>query len=611
MDKNTLMRPSRNLVVIFLVAAITTNAVAAQNAPRVIAWQAPTGPGVSPPSAGCIANYTSGYWSSFTSVVLPKISGIGVVVYWDCVDDCSAMLARWNAPCATPAALTCPTRMWDGNWEDCFDWPWLDAALQDYTIGANPLFKVVLIINAETDSGEINGVTPPYVFTTPWATTVGAVNPQDVVVCQDWQGGTQGGVPSPVSGPFGSSGFGIWNTNSCAKLGSATCATCTGPCGFTNFSGFPVVYEKPILNAYQNFLLALFKHYSSQGSATGQQIAPYILYARIGMSHGGENYPICATQGPLLSCNNPPCNNGGSNSTWPGPQGQFPPSTEGWTGGLAYSDAGYLTEWPTSGDGRGYITTMLQFLNAKATFPVTIASSYGPPGKSTQFYADVEAQLAAQNSVGFGNQTLKIYDTIAAAAGEPSVDNWVANFRNYPYAPVHHLQTNSPGNGSPLASGFAISPYYITYSGGTTATVSCAPGSGCNTFCPGFIYITGNDSPLLNGVFPTVPASMCAADTVTFTLTQFPPNGTYNNGIMWGPNYWPIIMPFATQQKATSVEVWECDVDFAFGTTTTTGCGNTLTSPNSDYENAVSNTLVGIPFGTSFHIASFYNGWQF
>ncbi len=373
-----------------------------------------------------------------------------------------------------------------------------------------------------------------------------------------------------------------------------------------------MVYEQPIMNSYQNFLKAFFKHYSSLGTTTGQQIAPYILYARVGMSKGGENYAVCALNNTPPPCVpiSVPCNVGTANSTWPGPLGQFL-SIESWQSQFSYSDAGYLTQWnPLSGDGVGYMTTMLQFLNSYATFPVTIASSNGPPGHGNGMYADLEAELADQNNVGFGNQVLSIADSTLAASGNRAVDNWVANFKNYPYAPVHHLQLRSPGGGGMFAAGFAITS--IGYSSGTgLATVSCAAMSHCEIFSSASIYITGNQSPTLNGVFQTLAASG-VPDTVTFIPNQPPPGaGPYTGGNMWGPSYWPITMPFATQQKVTAVEAWECDIDFAFGTTSTSGCIITLPTPDSNYENTVVNTLLGLPSGTSFHTDTLYNGWQY
>lgn len=602
----------------------------AQGAPKVIAWQAPSGPSYSGNTSGCLPSYNADYFFGpvghtnlgFLLGVLPNISGIGVTVPWNCIDNCTVAL---DAPCATPAS-PCAAHMSDGHWEDCFNWGYLDSDLLDYVSSTNPPLippftskKIVLIIRPESDSGGVNHVTPAYVFHSAYAATKGW-NPQDLTVCPEWEGTNLSSSPVygfPPSNPS-SKDYGIWNQDRCTILpGSPDLhCSCGGPgCNFSDISGFPVVYEKPIMNSYQNFLMALFKHYSSQGSPAVQQIAPYILYSRIGLSHGGENYPICGTRGQLPSCNNPPCGTGdNNNSTWPGPQGQFVPLSGGeqWLTPLAYSDAGYLTQWPTFSDGAGYTTAMMQFLNTNATFPVTIASSYGPPGKSTQFYADLEAEFAAQNNVGFGNQVLNIYDTIRAGAGTPSVDNWVANFRNYPYAPVHHLQTQSPGNSGSFAAGFTIDHITVASGPPVTATVTCAGSASCGFFCPGDVYIVGNSNPALNGVFPTANAGTCGTASVVYTPIQPVSPGPYMSGTMWGSNYWPITMPFATQQGVTAIEVWECDVDFAFGTeTSSTVCPLGLSGPNTDYQNAVANTLLGLPAGTSFHTESFYNGWQY
>lgn len=559
-------------------------------APKVIAWQAPSGPSVT----GCLAPYNSGFWGDFTSTVLPKVSGIGVTIRWNCIDNCTSAT---DLPCATPTT-PCAGHS-TADWEECFNWADIDSDLTDYLHGTDfKSKKIVLIVRAESDSGGVNNATPQYVF---HSTYPGPQSwpLQDVSVCPDWPGDL-----AVVSGRFTDmhNDFAIWNQSGCEKvLGSTLSCSCTGPgCGFTDFSGFPVVYEKPIKNAFQNFLLAFFRHYSVQGGSSGPEIAPYILYARIGLSHGGENYPICSTRGALPSCQNPPCSTGNANSMWPGPQGQFSP-TENWMTQFAYSDAGYLTSWPV--DGTGYTTEMLQFLKQNATFPVTTASSYGPPNKNSQLYADLEAQFAQENNVGFGNQILNVADTVLAAAGMPSFDNWVANFKNYPDAPVHHLQTQAPGNNG-LASGFSID--HIDVLAGT-ATVTCAGGASCGTYCPAVVYIVGSGSPGLNGIFQTGTALQCGTANVVYTPTQHVDDGPYYGGIMWGPNYWPITMPFATQQGATAIEVWECDIDFAYGTTTTAGCNTTLT-PTNDYMNAVGDMLLGLPAWTSFHTDTLFNG---
>jgi len=592
------MTKFRNLIIQLIAITAVSILVTAQNPPKVIAWQAPTA--ISNPPTDCLAANET-YLGTFMQGILPNISGIGVSVVWGCIDNCST-----TGPCATPGQT---------GWQESFNWDYLDRDLRAYINYTNGVFsnkKIVLIVQPVNDtspnhvSSNLSAFsnTPYYVFTAAYATN-NSWPVQDVTVCGDWAGTNMSG--SPVSGNFiNPNDVGIWNQNNCDVLNPTDLhCSCPTNCNFSDFSGMPVMYENSIMKSYQNFLLALFTHYSPQGN--GFDIAPYILYARIGLTHGGENYAYCAAIGTLqLQCkgNPTPCNMGDANSTWPGPKGQF--NAEPWQGNSAFSDAGYLTQWKYNNDGAGYITAMMQFLNENATFPVTIASSYGPPGQINQLYANLEAQLAEEYNVGFGNQVENIYDTVLAGAGMAAHDNWVANFKNYPYAPVHHLQLAATNT-----VGYAIND--ITYSAGT-ATVYCS-GSGCNNFCPpngaGVIYIQGNSSPALNGVFQTL-SSCNTANQVQFTPTQVPSCGTSpcNSGTMWGASYLPITLPFAAQQNATSAEIWECDLDFTYSVMTTTGCSNSL-SADPDFMNAIANTLLGIPAWTSVHTDDFYNALQF
>lgn len=98
------------------------------------------------------------------------------------------------------------------------------------------------------------------------------------------------------------------------------------------------------------------------------------------------------------------------------------------------------------------------------------------------------------------------------------------------------------------------------------------------------------------------------------------PLGT--GGTVWAPDYWPIMLPFAVRNDATAIEVYECDLDYAFGlyippplmslqTTdwgTSNGCVPPATSgpaspvPGSDaaYQHTLADTLVGQPTSSSF-----------
>jgi hypothetical protein len=171
-----------------------------------------------------------------------------------------------------------------------------------------------------------------------------------------------------------------------------------------------------------------------------------------------------------------------------------------------------------------------------------------------------------------------------------------------------------------FAAGYLVSSSGITIammSGQNVATVNCA--SDCSSFQGAPIYISGNANPFLNGIWWTCPsADVTFTCTATSTQLQFkspvssPP--TNYGGIIWAPDYWPIVMPFAVQHNATSIEVYECDLDYAFGAypnnTTTTwvldetgltgGCAAWgLLGQDVGYQNSASDTQNGQPFATS------------
>ena len=482
--------------------------------------------------------------------------------------------------------------------------------------------------------------------------------------------------------PWQGNDFAIWNasTGSCHLLGGGTDLSCvvTTP---TEFSGFPVVYEKPIMSAYQTFLTNLALHYSASGSGYGPEIAQFLAYVRPGMASGGENNPQCNVEGnigsvqwpsssvpagyviqPVTSSNPgnyryvadgagttgasapfwcqvggcytssdgtvPRWHNVGSRpigsgtAIWPGPRGQGETTP--------YSDNGYLTTWPSvSNDGTGYVAAMMQFLvSLHTSFPWTVSSHSGPSVSSGMppqdyAYADSEALLAAQSGIGFGMQSLNTGDSQAYPAGAypTSRQDWAANFRKYPNVPVHHLQLNAPGT-TYWWPGFLIDT--ISVSGGT-ATVTCKSTTSftdCSRFFGQEIYVAGNSNISLNGIWPvqcTGAMGACPSNQLQF-LTSVATGGS--NGIVWSANYWPITMPFAMQIGASSLEVWECDLDYAFGQQTTTwvsdemsgpGCAVWGLTPGSDltYANTIQNTLIGQPGVTSVHTDAFTNTRHF
>lgn len=613
-------------------------ALASHASDLVIAFQAPD----------CSTNSTD--CQNFLMYVLPHISGIGVTVPWNHIDKCSS-----TAPCSS---------------ESSFTWSAIDDSLNAYVNAAVGLptsiktfangcangasCKIILIIQPENDSGGNNTYTPKYVFSQSWANSL-SVSPQDVSACSAWQGDPS--VPFTVgSGGWGASSFVVWNYNSCfAPTGSNLTCNCTsGSCANTDFSGFPVVYEQPIVQGYQNFLKYLSIHYSSSGSGYGPEISPYIAYVRAGMAQGGEDYPNCtmanwipqagwqasstvpggymvepahsvnagnylfmstgpgttsASLGSGFWCQTPGCytssdntvpswknvgTEGSGNSAyivWPGPKGQFGTGSEP----QKYSDNGYLSTWnsPTvgTGDGTGYIAEMTSFLaGLNASFPWTISSHTGPPGNVSNAYADSEAVLADESDIGFGMQSVSIEDPITYAIGNyPTTrEDWADNFNKFQSTtPVRHLQVEAPG--SPPGAGYRINTITVS---GTTATVNCnsATVGDCNEF-QDTIEITGSGYTTLNNTWTVLCGSSCLANTLTFTVPAGTMNGTWSGGTVWEPGYLPIVAPFADAHYSTSLEVWECILDYTYNTMTTSGCATGVTGPNLGYQNAISGVV--------------------
>jgi hypothetical protein len=320
-----------------------------------------------------------------------------------------------------------------------------------------------------------------------------------------------------------------------------------------------------------------------------------------------------------------------ANVVWPGPAGQFGSGSEP----ASFSDNGYLARWNLIGDTEpGYIASMVTFLrNLGSGFPLTISSHTGPPGDSSNAYADSEAIVASESSIGFGMQTVNVGDNQTYAAGlsagfPTSRNDWAHNFQTYP-APVHHLQMSNSGT-TFYAEGYPIGNISIA-SGSpmNRATITCQGSSGnvdCSPLYGQPIYVSGNSDDSLNGIWQVScsgTGGQCPANQLQFStnLPACSPCGT--GGTVWSPDFWPMVMPFTILRGASSVELWECSLDYAYGVQTTTwvpdesdggGCASWgVAGPDSNYQNVLTNTTMGLPPATSILAGQGWliNGWQF
>lgn len=543
----------------------------------VIDWQAPMCNQVNCAEGGTELVH----FQNLTKYILPQISGVGFSVPWSSLDDCSTRAPYTQAPC---------------NGEPNYDWAIIDNTLLSYInatvgTGSNTFSNgclggnscvIMLVLDPEQDKAAGDTYTPPYVMSTAYATALGSA-PQDVVFCSIWPGA----VYPPWTGAVPCTGT-YTGLNACVANVSGACSTYgTGlTCGTPasdNLSGFPVVYETPIMTAYQAWIRAVFQHYSSGGTSPGPSIAPYIKYIRIGLATGGEDSPGCAMS------------DDGSITFWPGRKG-LALEPQGFT------QAGYLTSW-ANGDGDGYVTAMYKFFAGLDTHGIVIdtSSHAGPPANNNYAYANTEAQLAQQYGIGFGTESAIVSDIAESKSGSAcygatpnpngigcSTNNWVSNFKAYSSV-FHRVEMRS----TPWGTAYDITSITVA---GNVATVQCSDNDGpsqdaCGTNygMTGYtLWVAGNSNSALNGPQTLIACPTCTASQVAFN-TGATSGG--NGGTLYEPSYWPELFPFISQQDdVNSVEISGCEADYAWGNElgfTTSKCtGNA--GPDSSYQDAAS-----------------------
>jgi len=595
-----------NRLILAVALQFCAVALAAAQTPTVIAFQAPPGPdgygynSMTYTTSGCGTAAVTQF-ACFTQSVMPKVSGVGFVIPWGIIDNCAVLGTTADQPCMPDSACT----------TNCYNWKWIDEAIGDYVLGistsssfssgcaASKPCKIVLIVWLTQDSGNTNTYagtpnTPAYVFSTTYANSLngnagcGSNCAQDVMVCKDWQGGPGGtgwsGNPQIIDPAWAAGGgagdFGLWNA-----YGYDILANQSGYMRFNslpngNFSGYPVMYEQPIMTAAESFLSALALHYSSactfasctsswtntwgSYSISSAAIAPYIAYMRIGPSSGGENYPYCACTG---SAGASQCGTGTSHAFWPGPTGYNNGESQ------EYSDQGYLTAWPSgvtpwpASDTTGYVAKLYKFIHSQNwAFPIDTPTHNGPASNMNVSYSDTEAQLASEYGLGMGMQAASIGDLVTYATQYyPSTgSNWAGQFREFPYVPDHHLQTMNPGNPVQAAQ-FTVTSVSTSGLSTSSAVVTC--GSGCNNYCtsPPWVFITGTNVPAFNGIQEVDMTKTCTSTTlyITSAAASYPPSTTSSGGLMYSGAHLPVLLPFESQQcqasfqTICSAELWD------------------------------------------------------
>jgi hypothetical protein len=286
------------------------------------------------------------YFSTFTANILPNISGVSVALQWNQIE----------------------------TTQGTYDFTSFDTGLQPFAQAGR---AVNLIVWPATEGGSNSpgngGSTPGYVFTQQYASQVAASSPQDMTVCESYQGDS--------GSPYGQANFtsgGIWNSSD--------------PTYGSDLSGLPVSYELPFMTAYKNLIQAVILHYNQAGSTINGVPVPQIGYIRFGFSQGGENSPEC-------------------NQYWP----NFSQTT------YVTNYVAPMTQWVAQQNPK---MTILEDMHALGNLGSESASVYIA-------YPDQEAQIGVANGMGIGTNGLQQSDITNLASQQPCDSDWCNMFALY------------------------------------------------------------------------------------------------------------------------------------------------------------------------------------
>jgi hypothetical protein len=552
-----------------------------------------------PPTTG------SGYTDLFNTILAkPHSSGMGTIangiavfLYWGNIDNgCQNSSCSGLPPSqVTNQTGTCnePYCYWSNTSKTG-----IDDELLGYINGPNNNGlashnqKLNLIIVPVPEGNTTSNNVPKYVFNPStysgsWCMNCSSLQPQDMATCGEWTG--------DASAPTGG-GDGVWNANTCRMTTGSP--SCPNPNNLMDTTGYPVLYEAPFMSAYRLFVQRVLKHYSLLGSGNGPAIGKYLSYIRVGLAEGGENQPLC-TEGFLNSHNV---------GIWPSPAGlsydlanninpdwfastkvcNSPPGPE-CQGKDAYLEG--ITYPP------GYVKTIFGEMQndlalwknhyAVNTLQQIMANTHtGPPALSDVNYADREACIFAGNeptcippgtygsNSGFGMQALSEWDIANVNTLSGCTDNWCANFKKYTGEGLNlYLQTWAPNN-EPAYSISSISnnagSWVVTCT--STCTVS---GVKKGLSEKAVVKIAGNSGT--TGTFDIPHNGVLNATQFELDSALCTSNNNHcadgSGGTAYTADYIPDTVPFAVSNFADTLEIYFCDWEFAFSSSSgSNGC---------------------------------------
>jgi hypothetical protein len=294
--------------------------------------------------------------SQYQTDVMPNIDGVVIVGQWSSIESSNS-----------------------GNTgSGGYSWTSFDSTIGTYVgsgvTGWDASKKLGIVLSPVSNTGS-NTSTSSYVFSTAWATTAGASAPLDECTCGGYSGdGATGTV------------------NTCWNISSGP----TTP----DYTGFPLVFEKPFYVALENFYSNAVSHINAAS------YAPYVAYIRMGLSGGGEEYPFCST----------------SIKTY-----------------LSISSATFQTDWTN------YANTMFTYEGGLGSQQPLLAAPNGngtSTGIPSDAYADTEAADAVAQGLMLGSEGLQssdTFDTNCTVSGGSSND-WCYTFQKYDPV-IRELQT--------------------------------------------------------------------------------------------------------------------------------------------------------------------------